>query len=81
MTAPPLGTPANAVNSAKDNGFMLSLVKVYLPIAAGVLAALVCLFGGILLMRRKDAAAATESSFEDGLAEPRHGLREDHATM
>jgi len=65
---------ANAVKSAQDNGFKLSLVKLYLPLGAGALA-LVCLFSGVLLMRRRDTEAAADPSFEDGLAEARHGLR------
>jgi Porin PorA len=67
-------TTANSVNSAKDNGFLLDLVSLYLPITAGVLA-VALIVGGLLLARRRPDS--DDESFSDGLAPRRHRLQDD----
>ncbi len=67
-------TMANSADSAKDNGFLLDLVSLYLPITAGVLA-VALIVGGLLLVRRRPDS--DDESFSDGLAPRRHRLQDD----
>jgi len=67
-------TIANSAASAKDNGFLLSAVRLYLPLAAGIVAALLLIGGGLLAARRPGPAPAN-GSFGDDLPEPSHRLR------
>jgi hypothetical protein len=69
-------TQTNSVNSAKDNGFLLGLVGLYLPITAGVLA-VASIVGGLLLIRRRPDSYEDDGSFSDGLAPRRHRLQDD----
>jgi hypothetical protein len=72
-------TIARAAKSAKDNGTLLGLVNLWLPIAAGVLAVL-CLIGGFLLIRGGRDAAAGGSAWDASLPKSRHRLRGEEDT-
>lgn len=72
-------TIANSANSAKDNGFLLKAVNVYLPAVLGVLAVLLIL-GGLLLARRRSEPTDDGEVGADGLPQPRHSLQGEQAT-
>lgn len=66
-------TTKNSAQSAKDNGFLLGLVKLYAPVGAGLLG-LVLLLGGFLMIRvRKSEGEGDDYS---DLPEARHSLRD-----
>jgi hypothetical protein len=70
-------TITRAAKSAKDNGFLLGLVHLWLPIITGVLA-IVCLVGGFLLLRgRREAAGASGAAWDATLPKSRHRLKGD----
>jgi hypothetical protein len=77
-------TIANSATSAKDNALLLSIVKIYGPIGAGVLG-LVLLVVGLRLGRPRSATPAhaaptpadDTTSFGETLPEGREQLRED----
>lgn len=66
-------TTANAVAAAKANGLQLSLVRLWGPIALGVLAVLLLVFGFRLSRKAKDTEEP--AAWDDGLPNPRHRLR------
>lgn len=71
-------TIKNSAQSAKDNGFKLSLITLYLPIAAAVVG-LVLLIGGFLMLRARTPKAASaggaDATMDAELPAARHSLR------
>jgi hypothetical protein len=73
-------TIKNSAQSAKDNGFQLGLIKLYLPIAAA-LVGLILLVVGVLMLRKRTTKATADDG-ADGtvdaeLPAARHSLRDE----
>lgn len=67
-----------AVDSASHNGTQLKVLKIYAPVAFGIIGLILLLVGFLLLRARsEDAAAAGTTGWDESLPEPRHRLRPD----
>ncbi len=72
-------TVANSVQSAKDNGSLLKLVTLWLPIGAGVLGLVLAVIG-ILLLRARPAAEVGPARWTTRSVSPRRGAHEEEPT-
>jgi hypothetical protein len=71
-------TVTNAVKSAEDNHFRLSLVNLWGPLGLGLIGLLLILGGLLLVLRRgRPQPVYEDGSWDESLPEPRHRLRGD----
>ena len=71
-------TVTNAVKSAENNHFQLSLVHLWGPIGVGIVGLLLILGGALLAFRRGRQEPVYETgAWDESLPEPRHRLRGD----